>query len=66
MEIHDSGFKLAEVDLQLRGPGELFGIRQSGLPEMRVGTLLNPALIIQARKAAERYLHMSPETPVLP
>src|SRR3989454_2114581 len=32
---HD-GFKIAEVDLQLRGPGEFFGTRQSGLPEFRV------------------------------
>lgn len=61
MEIHDSGFKLAEVDLQLRGPGELFGLRQSGLPDMRVETLLNPALIMKARRAAERFLGVSAE-----
>ncbi len=56
MEEHDSGFMLAEIDLQLRGPGELYGFRQSGLPEMRFGSLLNPAMVSRARKAAERVI----------
>ncbi|MBP9750905.1 MAG: ATP-dependent DNA helicase RecG [Candidatus Peribacteraceae bacterium] len=59
MEKYASGFQLAEVDLKLRGPGELFGLRQSGLPEMRVSTLLNPALIMKARRAAERSLGLT-------
>lgn len=54
MEQYDSGFELAEVDLHIRGPGELFGLRQSGLPEFRFGGLLNPALVVRARKAAEK------------
>lgn len=36
---HTDGFKIAEADLELRGPGELFGTRQSGLPELRVANL---------------------------
>lgn len=56
MEKYDSGFELAEIDLKLRGPGELFGLRQSGIPEVDLETLLNPDLLLRARKAAERHL----------
>ena len=56
MEEHDSGFMLAEIDLQIRGPGEVFGLRQSGLPEIRMGGLLNPELVVRARHAAEKML----------
>ncbi len=56
MEQYDNGFQLAEIDLQLRGPGEIFGTRQSGVPEMTVANLLNPELVVRARKAAERAL----------
>lgn len=54
MEQHDSGFMLAEIDLKIRGPGELYGLRQSGLPEIRMGGLMNPELVVRARRAAER------------
>lgn len=56
MEKHDSGFLLAEIDLKLRGPGEVFGMRQSGLPDFRFGGLLNVELVVRARRAAERML----------
>lgn len=56
MEKHHSGFTLAEIDLQIRGPGEMYGFRQSGLPDMRFASLLNPELVVRARKAAEKYL----------
>jgi len=36
---HGDGFLVAEADLQLRGPGEVFGVRQSGLPELRIADL---------------------------
>ncbi|MDP6561923.1 MAG: ATP-dependent DNA helicase RecG [Candidatus Peribacteraceae bacterium] len=58
MEKHDSGFHLAEIDLKLRGPGEMFGLRQSGIPEVSVANLLNPELVVRARKAAEKYLQL--------
>jgi ATP-dependent DNA helicase RecG len=56
MEKHDSGFMLAEIDLKLRGPGEMFGTRQSGIPEFRFASLLNAELVVRARKAAERVM----------
>ena len=54
MEEHHSGFLLAEIDLQLRGPGELFGLRQSGIPDMRFPQLLDPAFIVRVRRTAEK------------
>ncbi len=56
MEKYTDGFKLAEIDLKLRGPGELYGTKQSGIPEIRVGALTNPEMVARARKAAERML----------
>ena len=64
MEEYDSGFHLAEIDLQIRGPGELFGFRQSGLPDFRLGGLINPELIVRARRAAERELGMKEDVVV--
>lgn len=56
MEQYHSGFELAEVDLKLRGPGELFGNRQSGIPDLPFSSLFSPELIVKARRAAERAL----------
>lgn len=58
MEEYDSGFQLAEIDLKLRGPGELFGLRQSGLPDFRFPHLFQPELVVQARRAAEKWMGM--------
>jgi ATP-dependent DNA helicase RecG len=55
-----SGFDLAELDLRLRGPGDVIGLRQHGLPEMRVADLLDQALMERARAAAERWLDRDP------
>jgi ATP-dependent DNA helicase RecG len=47
------GFRIAEVDLELRGPGEAFGIRQSGMPELAIADLVHDKeLLVQARHAA--------------
>jgi len=49
----NDGFRIAEVDLELRGPGEFFGTRQSGLPEFRAVDLLrDTALLEEARREA--------------
>jgi len=50
------GFKLAEFDLSLRGPGEIFGIEQSGYFEFRLASFTDYDLIIEAKKIAERVL----------
>ncbi len=48
------GFQLAEEDLKLRGPGEFFGTRQSGLPDLRMAKLSDVALLEVARAEAIR------------
>jgi ATP-dependent DNA helicase RecG len=52
----DSGFELAERDLQLRGPGQLVGLRQHGLPEMLAADLLDVALGRRSKQAAFAWL----------
>jgi ATP-dependent DNA helicase RecG len=55
------GFELAEADLRLRGPGEFFGTRQSGLPDLKVAQLSDVALIELARTEASRLLESDPD-----
>jgi ATP-dependent DNA helicase RecG len=51
------GFEIAERDLALRGPGDFFGTRQSGLPTLRVGDLLRDhQLMEEARRDAAAWL----------
>jgi ATP-dependent DNA helicase RecG len=62
MEKTTDGFKIAEEDLALRGPGEFFGIRQSGLPDFRVAHIIRDApILIEARKEAFRIIQEDPE-----
>jgi ATP-dependent DNA helicase RecG len=61
MEETTDGFRLAEADLQMRGPGEFFGTRQSGLPDFRVASLLDTRLIELARNEAARLLEEDPD-----
>jgi ATP-dependent DNA helicase RecG len=58
---HSDGFRLAEIDLELRGEGELTGTRQSGLPRFRFAVLPDDApLLERARRVAERLLADDP------
>lgn len=59
-ETHN-GFRLAEIDLELRGPGELFGKRQSGLLELKVAKLTDVELIEESRRLASELLDADPE-----
>jgi len=55
------GFRISEEDLRLRGPGDFFGERQSGLPELKVADLIEDyPVLVEARRAAERLLKEDP------
>jgi ATP-dependent DNA helicase RecG len=45
------GFRIAEADLEIRGPGEFLGTRQSGLPDFRVANILRDARILEEARA---------------
>ena len=47
----NDGFVIAEKDLQLRGPGEFLGTRQSGLPDMIIADIVNDAKILELARA---------------
>jgi ATP-dependent DNA helicase RecG len=56
MRATNDGFKIAEADLEIRGPGEFLGTRQSGLPDFRVANILRDGrLLEEARKDAFAY-----------
>src|SRR5712692_174036 len=56
----DDGFRLAEEDLRLRGPGDFFGVRQSGVPELSVANLSDTPLIEFARSLAVKLWESDP------
>ena len=53
-ESTDDGFELAQLDLQLRGPGNLFGTRQTGFPPLRIADLIRDEAVLQAAKNKAR------------
>lgn len=61
MEETNDGFVLAEKDLEMRGPGDFFGVRQHGLPPLRVAKLSDTIILDQARRAAGEILKRDPE-----
>ena len=53
----NDGFKIAELDLELRGPGEFFGTRQAGMPDFRVANIIRDAQLLEAaRREAQAVL----------
>ncbi|MDP2090178.1 MAG: ATP-dependent DNA helicase RecG [Candidatus Gracilibacteria bacterium] len=59
MESTNNGFELAEIDLELRGPGEVYGVRQSGVPDLKVADLRDLELISQIREDIEELFEKS-------
>ncbi len=58
----NDGFKIAEADLNFRGPGEFLGTRQSGLPDFRVANIVRDSRILElARDEAEAWLKKDPD-----
>jgi ATP-dependent DNA helicase RecG len=60
LEQTNDGFMLAEKDLEIRGPGEFLGRRQSGLPELRLASLMDVKMLEIARREAERLFKDDP------
>lgn len=56
----NDGFDLAEKDLEIRGPGEVYGKRQSGLPDLKMASLTDFSIIKQAQKWAVKLLEEEP------
>jgi ATP-dependent DNA helicase RecG len=56
-----NGFELAELDLQMRGPGEFFGTRQAGLPDFRVANLLRDRALLELAKSESARFIENPE-----
>ncbi len=54
------GLELAQVDLELRGPGDLLGTAQSGLPPLRIAKLTHLELVAEARTIADHWLENPP------
>jgi len=53
MEQLDDGFKLAEIDLKMRGPGIFSGIKQSGFGNLKMASIFDTMLLTEAKQGAE-------------
>ena len=56
LEVTQNGFELAEIDMKTRGTGEIFGVKQSGLPDLKMANMMDGRKIINAKEAAEEFI----------
>jgi ATP-dependent DNA helicase RecG len=64
---HQDGFRIAEIDLKLRGPGDFLGTKQSGLPEFKIADIIEDQAILRAaRQAAEDLVAQDPSLQLYP
>ncbi|MCA9383726.1 ATP-dependent DNA helicase RecG, partial [Candidatus Dojkabacteria bacterium] len=54
-----NGIKIAEFDLQSRGPGEVYGFTQAGIPQLRVANFSNLEMLNESRSAAQELIARS-------
>ena len=60
MQRFSDGFAVAEEDLRFRGPGDFFGTRQSGLPDLKIARLSDQNILSEARRVARSVLKKDP------
>lgn len=56
LETNHSGPDLAETDLKLRGPGELFGTKQHGIPDLKYANFMDTGLMLETRESVRRFM----------
>ncbi|MDP6192873.1 MAG: ATP-dependent DNA helicase RecG [Prochlorococcus sp.] len=62
LERSNDGFEIAEIDLRLRGPGQILGTKQSGLPDLALASLADDgAVLVEAREEAQQILANDPD-----
>ena len=62
----NDGFKIAELDLELRGPGEFFGTRQAGMPSFRVANIIRDAQLLEIAKREATFVLAGPNAEISP
>ena len=61
LETHHSGFELAELDLKLRGPGDMYGTKQSGYINLKIASLSDQQLITKTHSHAAQLITRDPQ-----